>query len=404
MRIGHLGIAVMLALAGTACSHLYEDIDKEPDGSSMRFDGIRRLLAVNDELHVLQTHGMGDHPYKKFCEEDMENQRLRDVIVERLGYHPVAGSLEVVPITVGKTEMGSYSSRTYVDNPGRPAKMLYFSCLSWGEANQKIKMDLLELDKDFLETNAHEAHRAKLNREAKKFVNRSFSDPVIYAGPFGQHIRAAAWKGIDQVEQAQHANRLRQMSLIGRAAPPANFLTSVPTVVISDSLGSRVIFDVLWTFDPPPFGAGEALVTSSSSLATEDGRKEVRGQIRGLFMLANQLPLLALARVEPPTDDMTLDESIEAQRCLIPKDPGAAMVGSPKTIVAMTDINDPLSYHLSESFKQRCAPPGSGLRIVNVTLTNAKPRFFGLFANPLAAHASGFKDNPRAIEYMVEGN
>lgn len=403
MKLGMTLMTMCLAFAAGGCSRVYETIDMTPDGDEVQFEGIRDYLSDTASLHVLQTHGMGDNTTESFCGERSENLRLQTEIVRQLGLQELTADTVSKPtaIVIGRTQVGSYSTRVYVDDVRHPQRSLYFSCLTWGDASREIKLKMLELDKNFLENNGHEKQRARINRHAKKFVNESFSDPMIYAGPFGQLIRDAVWQGIIGVEDEQRRNHARVAKLSGASLEPRSaFLEQMPTVVISDSLGSRVLFDTLWTKDAGmPEGDDRITIANSEARALRAG---TRRQIRGIFMLANQLPLLALAQMPPPPPDMPLDRWLDRRPCVVPRDP-ARRAGDPlTTVVAMTDVNDALSYHLSEDFKRRCA--GSGVRFVNVTLTNAKPWLFGTYADLLKAHASGFKTNPKAIAYMVDGN
>jgi hypothetical protein len=80
----------------------------------------------------------------------------------------------------------------------------------------------------------------------------------------------------------------------------------------------------------------------------------------------------------------------------------------PLQIVAFTDPNDVLSYHLTERFQKKCAyinnDTSSLINYVNVRIRNVKWTYFGLFANPLQAHSDGFRSNPKAIDLLVNGN
>jgi hypothetical protein len=404
MKSGTILATMFLAFAMSGCSRVYETIDMTPDGHEVQFKGIRDYLEDTESLHVLQTHGMGDNSAEDFCGERGENIVLQAEIIRRLGLQalPTNTAAKTTAIVVGRTRVGSYSTRVYVDDLLQPRRSLYFSCLTWGDASREIKLRMLELDKNFLEKNHHEERRARINRHAKKFVNESFSDPMIYAGPFGQLIREGVWQGIVGVEEEQRRNYARVAKLDDDAtlAHRSAFLEQMPTVVISDSLGSRVLFDTLWTKEIGKLEGDERDIAVTPEVRAL--RVGTRRQIRGIFMLANQLPLLALAQMPPPPPDVSLDRWLDRRPCVVPRDP-TRRAGDPlTTVVAMTDVNDALSYHLSEDFKLRCA--GTGVRFVNVTLTNAKPWLFGTYANLLKAHSSGFKTNPKAIAYMVDGN
>lgn len=413
MRTLRLGTVVLLAAMAVGCSGI-DHVDTLPGGGEMKFDGIRDALDRHPELHVLQTHGMGDHPTEDFCAAHSRNLKLQDEIARRLGLQPqTAAKPTTRSIPIDGFAAGSYSTRVFVDDLQSPGKRLYFSCMTWGESGRLVKKKLLELDGDFKETNEHEGRRAVVNGAAKRFVNRSFSDPVIYVGQFGPYIRRTVRKGMGLIGQAQGANRealSRRYPALASASPPRDrdFLASTPMVVITDSLGSRVLFDVLWPSETTTAARDAALAGPADGEASETSLADARKNVHAIYMLANQLPLLALAQLQPPPPGTPLDQALDGPQCLLPKRDVAALVASDSkpglTVVAFTDPNDALSYRLSDDFKQRCAPPGSGLSIVNVTLSNNKWTWFGLYANLIEAHADGFKDNPDAIGYLVEGN
>jgi hypothetical protein len=392
-RVAALLAAILLA----GCVNLHTHVD-EP---SVGFHGIRHSLS-EPVLHVVQMHGMGNHPASSYCAKDEENFRLQREIVKRLGYHHLHGTPEPVDIKVGETVVGSYTTDLYGDSIKQPAHQLFFSCLTWGDASRKLKQSILELDDDFHEKSVNEKHRAPINRAAKRFVNRSFSDPVIYVGPFGRVIREAVWKGL------QEANvRYREMQALLSGVQPirAEDAATVPLIVLTDSLGSRVLFDALCERQEDCSAkAGMTRVASGADLvATSVLSEQTQHSVRGVFMLANQLPLLELAAVNPDPGE-SLDEWLLTMPCQLPM--ARLQVEQDRertTVVAFTDANDALSYELSEAFKARCAGPDSSLRIVNVILVNARLRWLGLYTNLSKTHASGFKTNPEAIEYIVEG-
>ena len=122
-------------------------------------------------------------------------------------------------------------------------------------------------------------------------------------------------------------------------------------------------------------------------------------------MFANQLPLLELGSFDPPSGELQLETLLQANTCYLPLPslPAYRKTNGPVEIVAFTDVNDALSYHLGEQFGHRCAPDKSALRLVNVTLPNALPRWFFVYSDLVKAHADGFKDNDRAVALLVDG-
>ncbi|TWT23660.1 hypothetical protein FQY83_03300 [Luteimonas marina] len=444
-------LVVIAMLCLTGCINLYKRVDSGPDGEPMAFNGIRDHLATGP-LHVMQIHGMGDHSGPNDCGKSSQNIKLQLAIADRLGYrHDMGyGASDPGNVTIGGTVAGTYSVRRYSDPKGE-GNDLYFSCVTWGETGRIIKQGMLELNDKFLEENENERHRAPINRAAKRFVNRSFSDPLIYQGPMGAYIRRVVWDGIEgsirlHVHQQADAS-LASMEVQTLQAKALAFMGEVQVAIISDSLGSRIVFDVVCSVGGgdcqggphlemlPPQRASRNQADATAGIdAMLAGR--LAGSVRSVYMLANQLPLLELAYLEPPAEGTSLEHLIgTTDRCyrpLLGPYPEAARIGAAGRteekiqMVAFTDANDALSYHLSDAYKSRCssayvmsngaaddvATEGARLErkvelsveFINVTFPNAIPRWLFVYSSLGKAHSGGFKGNRRAVGYLVDGS
>lgn len=401
--------ALLLAILCAGCVNLYTHVDRVPaEGGGPgtveeRFAGIADYLRDRPALHVLQMHGMGDHTSKNDCGPASANVALQERIARRMGFVQAASANETQDILIGETLGGTYSTRLYL----RDGKRLHFSCLTWGEASRTLKRDLLGLNEDFTENNDHERHRAALNRQAKRFVNEKFSDPVIYLGRFGPFLRRVVMEGIASAGRAHQATRAdgsrADLAAASTAAMAADFYREVDTLVISDSLGSRVMFDTLCERHAcSGDGDGEAALDAGPLAAVA---ASASASLQGIYMFANQLPLLELAFVDAPTEATSLRQILDSGRCFrpLPAPMRAAVRDEPVQVIAFTDANDALSYRLGASFKQRC---GDRLHVVNVTLPNARLRWAFVYAHLPKAHSGGFKDphNRKALRYLVDGN
>lgn len=408
--------ALLPAILCAGCVNLYTHVDRVPaEGGGPgtveeRFAGIADYLRDRPALHVLQMHGMGDHRFEDDCGPASANIALQARIAARMAFVEVPESAVASrDIMIGDTLGGRFSTRHYA----RDGKHLYFSCLGWGEASRTLKRRLLGLNDDFTEDNAHERHRALLNREAKRFVNEKFSDPVIYLGRFGPFLQRVVLQGIamaGRTHQDSRSSALRTDATMGAtAALAADFYDEVDTLVISDSLGSRVVFDVLCGQQPcngvaaAGTGPDETPASTVGPLAVVAERAAI--SLQGIYMFANQLPLLELAFVDPPNESTSLDTILESGDCFGPgpEPMRASLRSEPVQVIAFTDANDALSYYLGESFRRRC---GSRLHIVNVTMPNARLRWGFVYAHLPKAHSSGFKAprNRKALRYLVDGN
>lgn len=444
----------LLALAMSGCANLYTHVDTAPNSTDpLSFRGIEDYLRDGRTLHVMQVHGMGEHSFENDCDVGSENLKLQEAIADRLGYvrsddypRPKAETIDL-----HGTKAGTFSVSKFVDPSARHGQLL-FSCVTWGETGRILKQGILELDDQFLETNENERHRAPVNRAAKRFVNRSFSDPVIYLGNMGPYIRSVVWKGI-QESVVRHVQFQSTVSLASTDTPAFQkgldgFFHEGATAIISDSLGSRIVFDVLCSVGGADCQGADRLELAAerernaSQLARNAALDELLVRrlgvsIHSVYMLANQLPLLELAYVEPPTDGTSLEDMIAGTtQCFGPligtkhvlTDTSALSKNRGNVqIVAFTDVNDALSYHLTDAFKERCASAGNtagaigaatqgaapsqepesgskALEIINVTLPNSRLRWFFAYSDLAKAHSSGFKENDRAIDYLVHGN
>jgi hypothetical protein len=413
------------------CVNLYRHVDPAPDGGERQFRGIADYLRDGQALHVFQVHGMGDHGSEDDCGEKSENLVLQGKIAFRLHYvADPAYTQEAQPIAIDATaKAGTYSISRFVDPSGKGGD-LYFSCVTWGETGRVVKTGMLALDNAFLEQNQNEAHRAWINSWAKRFVNRSFSDPVLYLGPMGGYIRRVVWKGIalSLQDHARLAPAAKDAAASTVAQRVGGFLGRAPIVIISDSLGSRIVFDALCTEGAASCGNDprfrDAMPTPPEHVEALDAllAQRLEASVGSVYMLANQLPLLELGNLEPPSPETSLEDFIKhTTTCYGPFPPAwsdrSKAVGrrwDSVQVIAFTDPNDALSYHLDDRFKRRCGhaggdaaggDPGSPpLDIVNVTLPNAKPRWLFVYSDLAKAHSSGFKENDRAIDYLVRGN
>lgn len=431
-----LWLLVALCLCG--CMNRYHRIAPAPaknaPGGSDTFNGIEDHLK-RGSLHVMQIHGMGIHSARADCGKESENVYLQTEIASRLGYQLVGNRDAVVTHDILKDGMvaGTYSVRMYARNDRN--SRLYFSCITWGETGNVVKGKLLELKEDFKEKAENEKHRAWINSHAKRFVNGSFADPVIYLGGMGPYIRDVVWQGIVastiQVASMDEGTSLTALSALDQARVTQSFASRAYVAIISDSLGSRIVFDlvceqsVALCQDAPGMLPERKVSFQKRTLAAESAQAFVQNQLEqrvvSMYMLANQLPLLELAYFTPPRDGMPLDVALDrlmagTEGCYRPlpgllAPPNFSVSDQPTAVelVAFTDPNDALSYHLTDAFARRCIPldPSEGrapLRLINVTLPNAKARYLFVYSDLIEAHSGGFKDNRRAIELLTFGH
>jgi len=241
--------------------------------------------------------------------------------------------------------------------------------------------------------------RRKYNGQLKdKLVNYGFSDAVVYLGPAGEQIRdavrgamcSAALDAAGFGLQAQ-GPRVNHIDICQVAA--LRDIKSEPFAFVTESLGSKVAFDIIRD-------------------AMTDGRGNVYDDmIKGtqFFMLANQVPLLSLSDISE-TDRMVPEPYSDDDR---------------PTIIAMSEINDFLTYELVPFYKnllQRTSRTTDsaldlsleeeraklidllGFNVIDMRVQFAEPVFplVSGFVDPLFAH-NGHVKQPEIIAYMLCG-
>ena len=294
---------------------------------------------------------------------------------------------------------GALYTRVFNRADGKKLRMF---ALSWDEVTVEIQKAILEVDKDFLETNGsknREEERVWLNRQLKKFVNKSFSDPVLYIGEFGHQIRHIVATGIEKI----------QLEI-----DKSNDIDSNKIVLIADSLGSSVTFDTVNMLnqlnkESIEVRKGQELVNTITQLQAS-ARAEAQAAAALQFadntqiihMNANQLPLIELGKIKGPSgNDKSFKSWLDNYPC--PQKTGVLGFENTKThIVAYTDPNDALSYYLTERIYQNCGAENN-TNITNVYLTNAWYNVLHLYAPAGKAHAMGFKTNDKALDIIVNG-
>lgn len=403
-------LSISVSMLGCSYNNISE-VDKTADGEPERIVGIQDLYRAGaNNVNILFIHGMGYHPLKKELGEKGETRVYQSELAKKLGFR---SSDELViasptsPLKLNQVIAGYLHWRKFKDKSGRTLNLFV---LSWDRGTEIIQKSMFELDEEFYERGEsakdREKERVFINRELKRFINRSFADPAIYLGSFGPEIRNVAAEGIAKMD----AILLVDEDLDQK--PENNQI-----VHISDSLGSSVIFDTV----------KESMKSDDKSRNLYKHRASIErfaGLSRLIYMNANQLPLIEVGRIEGPGINETETEWLGKYPCndspkLVGGSQGILDFGRTRKVyietteaipndqvpelqlVAFTDPNDALSYYLTARFKQHCS--GEKVRIVNVMLTNARWNWLFVLADPVKAHAVGFKTNNKAIKLLIHG-
>jgi hypothetical protein len=243
--------------------------------------------------------------------------------------------------------------------------------------------------------------RATLNSDLKSsLLNDCLSDAIIYAGYRGADIQTSMQNAICVALDGATTNN-------ACVFPPMYSHGKRKIVIVTESLGSRMVFDAISALKL------EAQGKSPAALAAFD---EAVSPIAQIYMLANQLPLFALARPAPapavlgldvtasPTPSMAmalgvLSEARARHRANHSTDSQQPTTEAPLSLVDFTDPNDLLSYRIPPNDS---AIVGNGTVVVNVITSNADA-YFGYVENPYPAH-TGYNRNPDALQLLFGGS
>ncbi|KQV53669.1 hypothetical protein [Duganella sp. Root336D2] len=305
-----------------------------PAQSDGAFPGLVDFAATapGQSVDVLLVHGMCTHDVR-WADETVA--QLGDALnaqpLRAAGAAPAADmdGIEIVERTI-KLRQGQ----------------LRIKALVWSPLTTPLKR---QLDYDL---SAHlRATRAKLNAQAKdKLLDDCIPDALIYQGI-----------ARDAIQQHMAQAILRAT---GDGPPDA------PLLVLSSSLGSKILFDTLLRMD-------------SAAQGTID-------RMAYLVMAANQIPLLALADQQVPATAPGMSETVarplDSLHAVLRKRRAGVTPRSTNTgsisLVAFSDPNDLLTYTLE---RERYA--GFGVNVVNVLVSNAAT-WFGLLERPDHAHTN----------------
>lgn len=409
--------AIALACGLAACSKPYDTpvIEGANGDTAVTFEGLLDLMQAtpSSPVRVLWTHGMCRH------DEDWSTNRARR-LVAALG--PGATSQASPPRPIGDPGAGNKraSLRREVFTAGNASAEVDF--FFWAPLTDAYKDALIY---DRLTTQQppgqFKLQRASLNRDLKSgLLNDCLLDAVVYSGPNGHPIRKAMRQAVCEALGGT----------IGSAGCDVQPGRSTATLVfISESLGSKMLFDaVVSIWDEAQRRGGDAQLRVANALAST----------RMMFMVSNQVPLLDAAGAfvdeeRPPSPPGVPPPAVAAAAApartisasapaalgafaqaravaaarpapppappgVAPSPPPAPPTTGPLTLVAFSDPNDLLSYHLVPG---QLGGNSSEFRFVNVAVSN-DVTYFGWLERPDTAHC-GYAWNASVLGLLIQG-
>ncbi|MCH7334685.1 hypothetical protein [Acinetobacter modestus] len=162
--------------------------------------------------------------------------------------------------------------------------------------------------------------RARYNGELKSsIVTYGFTDAALYMSPVGKTIREGVEASLCIALSNSYESYKNQTNYSEACSKQPN--TKSPLLLVSHSLGSRIIFDTLKT-------------DLSDKLAKQIENGTTNNSIE-IHMFANQLPLLGIGRM-----------GAERSKTIIS--------GKEVNLIAYSEINDLLTYELVPYFEKMC--------------------------------------------------
>ena len=398
-------IAVMLLVAPSGCAGFGRGVAEvvlAQEGEDTRVCQVRggEFEGLSDSLDstanepgattkMLMIHGIGEHL-------PGYSTRLRENLADALGLTVAETRFKELAVFQPDVTGGSAASGEPIGNlrvhrllnEDLSREFLFYE-LTWSKIAEPER-EILAFD----QSGENEFRRAAINNALKGFLNTKIPDPMIYLGDRREAILVAAaqsicWMGAgdwdDLPDSAQGACNPGDRRFASELARDDFFF-------VTHSMGSRIFVDALQRL--------VALVNDPAYKARIPEAVDVlRDEQFTVFMLANQLPLLQMGRVEPAVTNR------------IPEFCGPA--GSSReqrflertSIVAFSDPNDILSYTIPPEFVDNYLDSRICPAITNVNINVAfVANFFGLgdFADPLAAHVD-YDDDERVIAMIAEG-
>lgn len=362
---------VMIALAG--CQSLNQrSIDND-------FPGLRKAMD-KPIVCVLFVHGIGGFSHDDPATLVKAIGKMKN-IRQTMSESTVAFSDASVP--------GTLTRQDFADNQTGHELRVY--TLEWEPATVELKQEYLAYDQSAHNT----AARLPMHNQIRAaFLDAGIPDVVLYVG----HYKAAMQRTVKEALRTIH------QGIEGERKGGKDYAY----FFVTWSLGSKIVFDCL--ADPSVESPALAEPTTQS-VADRHTFNRIAGKTYAVFMLANQLPLLTLGDVKPPSraDRLPTTRPYEAllsvaqhRKQAATRPAGVERNGADLlTVVAVNDPNDLLSYPLPPWLESN-----PDAKFANVTITVSRTAFyipfFGWFTNPMHAHTD-YGENSQVIDMILNG-
>lgn len=382
---GAIGVTSIALLASCSLQYPRQILDPE----SARFSGLLTGTPRLQERIVIWAHGM--------CHHDESWVIARTALLQSIGAQVTRLDPDVIP----------HAGRHVRVWPHRIAfgnDVLHVKFVVWSDLTLAAKSKLcFDIGKDVEAASMCSAAgttasfplpRAPLNELLKsRIMDTCLADAVIYAGQAKETIRDGFAKAV-----CRSIARNEPEKANCNAKPYEWPSGTEPIVLVSESLGSKILFDAV--DKATAAGSRNAVLR----MLVQD-RVNRRGHV---YTLANQIPILELSEDDiafrAPTEASAKIQSApptSLERALIQlrADPStrASLDDSRIILVAFSDPNDMLSYRIPPDYFT-----DAQIEVVNAMSSNSKT-ILRLFERPDEAHF-GYRSNNNVIKALLCGS
>ena len=380
-------VLFLTILGLAACSYPYRPPVIQGAAS---FAGARDIARQGGEnrIQLVFAHGMCSASHKWYgTDTNWVRERLTNVATA-IGDTSFTFT-ELDKVTGGKkfSQGGQTTVRRFdYEMTGADGVNYDIALLTWGE-----RIDAARAQLDYEDTNVSTdpdiPDRASINGGLKaELLDNCVIDAIYYLGSAGNKIRAAMREAVCDYLGGRITGQNTGVAGSSTRCSSPRGITTTPTMLIPESLGSKVLFDAINSLTSG--GGGQSVVNAL-------------GPVRAIHFATNQIPLLNLAEHQDRAAGRESANGATTLTTLVSRlqpDAGIFESGAPPPpieIVTYTDPNDPFGYRLQQ------AHVGPSARLSNVIVSNAGV-FAGLVANPIDAHRETAR--PEIFDMIINGH
>jgi hypothetical protein len=346
-------------------------------------------------VKVLMVHGIGTHP-------PGWSTRLQRNLSAALGLTVVSGQAKHIHLRPYHDKfkgvpLGTLTVVRYT-NESRSRELLAYE-LSWSEITDPKKKTIA------YDTSGEQQYkRAAVNHTIKVYLNDRLADPMAYLGDSGEKILEAAGEALCWMASGDWNdlpnNETGACEILQLQPDRLEDFSKDEIVFITHSLGSRIVSDTLQILiDDAKLVLQEMTKTAEEREIGKQILETLQNKNFRVYMLANQLPLLDLARKRPE-----IVGQIDAY-CRPEGSKYDERALNQVFIVAFSDPNDPLSYSIPAGYEEERMDSRLCPQLVNVSVgvTEVIDLFgIGEIAHPVKAHEL-YDDDERVIGIIAAG-